>query len=94
MDMDNGYLIVCLGIGIALGIPAIIYLSLRRGNEANAINLMRNAVGRARFPWEDEDKALAELARRVSNLQESEQAHSDTRAGDDIPQEGDVQSRE
>jgi hypothetical protein len=68
MNTDNVSLVVCLGIAIAIGIPAILYLSLRRGNETNAIDLMRHAVSRSRFPWEEEDEALAELSRLVSDL--------------------------
>lgn len=72
MDTDNVLWIICLALVIAIGIPALLYLSLRRGQDINAIDLMRHAVGRARIPWADEDEALAELSRRVSRLQEVE----------------------
>jgi hypothetical protein len=77
MDPDNAFLIICLGIVGAIGIPAALYFSLRRGHEANAINLMRHAAGRARHPWEDEDESLAELSRRVASLKESQQTRED-----------------
>jgi len=72
METDNILWVVCLAVAIAIGIPALLYLSLRRGQDINTIDLMRHAVGRARVPWGDEDEALAELSRRVSKLQEKE----------------------
>jgi hypothetical protein len=72
MDTDNILWVVCLAVGIAIGIPALLYLSLRRGQDITTIDLMRHAVGRARAPWGKEDEALAELSRRVSKLQEME----------------------
>jgi hypothetical protein len=72
MNTDNVLPVACLALAIAIGIPAILYLSLRRGQEASFISLMRHAVSRARFPWEDEDEDLAELSRRVDQLRSHE----------------------
>jgi hypothetical protein len=83
MDPDNAFLIICVGIAGAIGIPAVLYLSLRRGHDANAISLMRHAVGRARQPWKDEEEDLAELARRVAELQAKESSRKEGRDHDE-----------
>ena len=68
MDFNKVFLVVCLTILGVIALNALIYLSLRRGDEANAIDLMRKAARRARDPWKDEDDALKELSRLVTNI--------------------------
>lgn len=68
MDFNKVFLVICLTILGVIALNAIIYLSLRRGDEANAIEIMRKAARRARNPWKDEDDALEELSRLVTNI--------------------------
>jgi hypothetical protein len=67
--MDPKYLfILCLVLFIVVGINAAIFATLRRKNEIGQIELIRRAVKRAQNPWEDEEEALKELAKRVGEL--------------------------
>lgn len=68
MDLNKAALVICLTVFIVIGINAAIYASLRRGTTIGQIELLRKAAGRARKPWENEDKALSELSRRVNEL--------------------------
>ena len=68
MNFDKIALVVCLTILIVVGINAAIYVTLKRGNTVGQFDLFRKAASRARHPWEDEDKALAELSKRVEEL--------------------------
>lgn len=69
MDLDRAFLVIILTVGAVILFNVIIYLSARRGNEVNTINLMRKAARRARNPWQDEDDALKELSEIVAGLQ-------------------------
>ncbi len=78
--MDSGRIILIISltiIGVIL-LNAALYLALRRGQEANMINLLRKAAGRARDPWKDEAEALEELSRLVADLNQ-------LRTGDNLP---------
>jgi hypothetical protein len=68
VDFNKVFLVVCLTILGVIALNAIIYLSLRRGDEANAIDMVRKAARRARDPWKDEDDALEELSRLVTDI--------------------------
>jgi hypothetical protein len=50
----------------------MIYLSLRRGDEVNTVNMLRKAARRARNPWKDEDDALKELSNLVEKLKKGD----------------------
>jgi hypothetical protein len=71
--MDTGIVIV-LGIVILLviGINGALFMAMRRGKEIQQINLWRQALGRARDPFEHENRDLAELSRRVRELESQE----------------------
>lgn len=71
MDAGKVILVVCLTIVGVVAINAILYLALRRGQEANAITLIRKAALRVRDPWNDEAKALDELSQRVAGLNQT-----------------------
>lgn len=70
MDSGRVVLIICLTIIGVVILNAVLYLALRRGQEANMINLLRKAAERARDPWNDEADALEELSRRVADLRQ------------------------
>jgi len=70
MNTDNVTLVVCLTLFIVVGINAALYVALRRGKEASLVELTRRAVHRLRDPWKDEDEALQELSRLVSEFKE------------------------
>ena len=72
MDSDRIYLVIILTVVIVIGVNSILYLALRRGNEANLINLTRKALHTARNPWQEEDQSLQELARLVADLKTSQ----------------------
>ncbi|UCH59194.1 MAG: hypothetical protein JSV61_13370 [Anaerolineales bacterium] len=77
MDPGKAGLVICLTLFIVIGINAAIYASIRRGNTVGQIELLRKAAKRARNPWEDEDEALKELSKRVSELRKDgyDEAH-------------------
>ena len=78
MDPNRVFLVVCITIVGVIAFNALIYLSLRRGNEANAVDMFRQAAKRARNPWKDEDDALEELSNLVASLKKEEMLGDDT----------------
>jgi hypothetical protein len=71
MDTDRIYLVIILTVVIVIGINGILYLVLRRGNEANFIDLTRKSLMNVRNPWHAEDQALQELSRLTAHLKSS-----------------------
>ena len=72
MDTTKIILVVCITLATVAIINAAIFAALRRGNEAGQIELVQRAVRRSRQPWQPEDDALNELARRVEALKRKE----------------------
>lgn len=94
MDMQKAGLVICLTVFIVIGINAVLLVSLRRGNEASQIDLMRRAAERARQPWAKEDEALKELSTLVSGLKNfrpvtPEEPENDRRTGPEGQEEQD-----
>ncbi len=73
MDNNRILLVVCLTI-LAVGVVNLAILAVgRRGrgqSDGQQIDLLRRAAQATRQPWQDEDKALKELAQRVAKLKE------------------------
>ena len=82
IDFEKLLLVICLTVLIVAGLNALAYAALRRGNEANMIELTRKAAQRARNPWKDEEQALQELSRLVTSLKETGAGEQDTEHGD------------
>lgn len=82
MDIEKAGLVICLTVFIVVGINAALLASLRRGNEASQVDLLRRAAGRARQPWAKEDEALQELSRRVAGLNSRRMAGSTNQEDD------------
>ena len=68
MDTTKILLVVCITLAAVAILNAAIFAVLRRGNEAGQIDLLQRAVRRSRQPWQSEDDALNELAKRVEDL--------------------------
>lgn len=66
-------LVLCLVIGLVVGINGLLLLNLRRGRSLREFQLLRKAGRRARDPWQPENQDLAELSRLVAGLEKSEQ---------------------
>jgi len=78
MDPNRVFLVVCLTIVGVIAFNVMIYLSLRRGNEVNTVDMFRKAAKRARNPWKDEDVALKELSNLVAGLKKEDVPKEDT----------------
>jgi len=76
MDTTKIILVVCITLAAVAIINAAIFAALRRGNESGQIELFQRAVRRSRQPWQTEDDALKELAKRVEDLKKKE-AHDE-----------------
>jgi hypothetical protein len=74
MNQENVTLVIVLAAVIVIGVNGMLYLALRRGNEANLIDLARKSFRRARNPWQDEEDELKELADLVAGLKAQGQA--------------------
>ena len=72
MDTSKILLVVCITLVAVAVLNAAIYAAFRRGNEAGQIELLKRAVRRSRQPWQTEDDALRELAKRVEELKKKE----------------------
>lgn len=70
MDLDRAFLVICITVFAVVAINIGIYLSVRRGDDVNTINMFRKAASRARDPWKDEDDALKELSNLVARLKD------------------------
>lgn len=64
----NPGVVVCLALGLVVGINGLMIIALTRGGVRRQIELMRRATQTAHRPFRKEDDALEELHRRVSNL--------------------------
>ncbi|MGH2581868.1 MAG: hypothetical protein ACRDFQ_03105 [Anaerolineales bacterium] len=60
-------LVLCLTGLIGLGVPAMLYAGLRRG-DTGQFEMIKRARSVARKPWKTEDDQLSELSRRVEAL--------------------------
>lgn len=61
---------LCLVLFIGLGIPLAIYFARRRGRGSDEFSMYSRMASRMRNPWQDEDRDLEELSRRVRELDE------------------------
>ena len=73
MNYEKVSLVICLTIFLVVGINAAIYAMLYKGDAVQQINLFRHATRRMQSPWEDENKALTELADRVQKLKDDQE---------------------
>jgi hypothetical protein len=72
MDTTKIILVVCITLAAVAIVNAAIFAALRRGNEAGQIELVKRAMHRSRQPWQTEDDALIELAKRVEELKKKD----------------------
>lgn len=70
------YLVLCILLVLGLGVPASLYLTARRGQGLEQIELLKRAAKRARNPWQAEDDRLDKLARKVDELRPKEEKPS------------------
>ncbi len=77
-ETNKIFLVIVLTVLIVIGVNALLYVGLRRGDDAGLIELSRKAFKRARNPWQDEDDALQELSNLVAKHKEEvrEDLHS------------------
>jgi uncharacterized membrane protein affecting hemolysin expression len=68
MDSSKVPVVICLTIIIVIGVNAVIFGMLRRGNEARQVELLRKAARTMRQPWSVEDQNLQELSRKVAEI--------------------------
>jgi len=69
MEFEKAALVICITLFFVIGINALIYLSVTRGNVTGSIELFRRASERVRDPWKSEDDDLKELSTLVGELQ-------------------------
>lgn len=73
MDTSRVIPVICLALFLAAGIPAALYVALRRDRGGvGQVELFRRAAHRARQPWSEEDENLQELSRRVAALKKED----------------------
>ena len=84
IDFERLLLVICLTVLIVAGLNALVYAGLRRGKEANMVELTRKAAQRARNPWQDEEEALQELSRMVSSLEKTDPAAEELEIGEGL----------
>lgn len=81
MNSENVTLVIILVAVIVIGVNGMLYLALRRGNEANMIDLARKSLSRVRSPWKDEEDDLKKLSDLVAGFKS--QSHTQ-RAEDEL----------
>ena len=70
MDLEKAGLVVCVTLFFVVGLNALIYLSVSRGNLTGSFELFRRATQRVRDPWKPEEDDLQELSNLVAGLKE------------------------
>jgi len=73
IDMDGKWLTLCLVAGLVIGVNGFLFISLRRNNLKQQVDILRKASQNARQPWRKEDQALAELSRQVKELKKPDE---------------------
>jgi hypothetical protein len=68
LDPAKAGLVICITLFLVVGVNAAIYVGLARRRGIGQIEMLRRASDRARRPWEQEEKDLEELSRRVAAL--------------------------
>lgn len=71
MTINHGVLIICIALFLVVGINVMIYLSVTSKETSGQINLFRQAAGRVKEPWADEERDLQELSRMVATLKKN-----------------------
>jgi len=72
LDASKAFWVICLTLFIVVGVNAAIYVSVTRRSNVSQIDLLRRAAGRARNPWENEDRSLQELGSLVQKLKDAD----------------------
>jgi hypothetical protein len=72
VNEGNAFLVLGIVLALGLALPVGIFLSSRRGQGAEQIELYKRAADRARNPWKAEDDDLKELSSKVKALKEQE----------------------
>jgi hypothetical protein len=85
LDPNRAFLVICITLVIVIGVNAVIFAALRRGNEAGQIELLRRAAKQVKQPWSKEDDALKELSKRVAELKEKRGTSAPGEKGEDSP---------
>jgi hypothetical protein len=70
MDLERAGLVICVTLFFVIGLNALIYLSVSRGNLTGSFDLVRRATQRVRDPWKPEEDDLKELSNLVAGLKE------------------------
>ena len=68
MDFSRAFVIVGIALVLVILFNVAIYFGYGRKNSRNEFNDMIKAMKKMRSPWEEEDKDLNELSRRVAAL--------------------------
>lgn len=68
MTIERGWVLACLIIGAVVAINVGLMYSLLSGGARQQWEILRKAARRARDPWQEEDRDLEELHRRVLGL--------------------------
>lgn len=77
--MENRVIIaLVLVVVLVVGINGILFLLMRKGQPNRYIRTWQAAVGRARKPWEEEDRQLEELSGLVKKLKDDQKDDVET----------------
>lgn len=68
MNLDKAALVILITLFAVIAFNAILFLSLRRRNDSNQIEMLRRTGERLRQPWQKEEEAMQELSKRVADL--------------------------
>jgi len=68
MDFSRAFVIVGIALVLVILFNVAIYFGYGRKNSRNEFNDMIKAMKKMRNPWEEEDKDLHELSKRVATL--------------------------
>lgn len=72
MDTGRLILIFCAAIFIGVGVPAALFLMMKRDNSANIAGALKRGAQTARHPLKKNSDDLEELSRRVEALRKQE----------------------
>jgi sensor histidine kinase regulating citrate/malate metabolism len=68
---------LCLVVILVIGINAVLFFALRNTSTTRHVQLWQKAAKRARDPWKEEDEALNNLSKLVSQFRDEQETVED-----------------
>jgi hypothetical protein len=72
MDFERGLLVIGLILILVILFNVVLYFAFTSRSTRQQLRMLGKLAQRARNPWQSEDEALAELRKRITELESGE----------------------